>query len=123
MARVFIVIGSASTFIAVALGAFAAHSLKGRLSPESLNVFEVGVRYQFYHAVGLFVVAWTAVHYPHVDIPLSGWLFILGTALFSGSLYAMSLTDARWLGVITPIGGLCFLAGWAWMGWCVWNSE
>ena len=123
MTRLFVIAGSASACIAVALGAFAAHALKTRLSADSLGVFETGVRYQLYHALALFVVAWVASQYPHAQLPVAGWLFIVGTVLFSGSLYAISLTDARWLGVLTPLGGLCFLAGWAWLAWCVWKSS
>jgi uncharacterized membrane protein YgdD (TMEM256/DUF423 family) len=100
-------VGSALMFLAVALGAFAAHGLKARLSPEMLTIFETGVRYQVYHALGLFALA--ATRGPNK----AGWCFVAGIALFSGSLYLLALTGIRKLGMITPIGGLFFLAGWA----------
>ena len=96
----------------VALGAFAAHALKARLSEELLVVFEVGVRYQMYHALALFAVAWAASRWPGIWTSISGWSMIVGIVLFSGSLYLMALTGARWLGAITPVGGLLLLLGW-----------
>ncbi len=97
----------------VALGAFGAHALKDRLTPEMKAVFETGVRYQAYHALGLFLVAWLASQTASRAVPAAGWCFIIGTVLFSGSLYALSLSGVRWLGAITPLGGLLFIAGWA----------
>lgn len=96
----------------VALGAFGAHALKDRLTPEMKLVFETGVRYQAYHALALFVVAWLASQSTSRAVPAAGWCFVGGIALFSGSLYALSLTGVRWLGAITPLGGLLFLVGW-----------
>lgn len=122
MIRLFLVFGSCSALLAVALGAFGAHLLKEKLSPELLTIFEVGVRYQMYHAFGLIAVAWALAQFPGANIVVPGWLFIAGTIVFSGSLYALSVTGARWLGAVTPIGGLCFLAGWAWFAWGVWRS-
>ena len=110
--RLFFALGAASAFIAVAAGAFAAHGLKARLAPDALAVFEVAVRYQMYHALGLFVCAWAAARWPGALATSAGWLFVAGTVVFSGSLYALSLSGVRWLGVITPLGGLAFLAGW-----------
>ena len=115
-------LGSLSAFVAVALGAFAAHFLKDKLTPEMFNIFEVGVRYHFYHALGLFVVAWAITHFTAANISPAGWLFVAGTIIFSGGLYALSLSGVRWFGAITPIGGLCFLGGWLWMGWSVWKG-
>src|SRR5437016_9101191 len=120
MARLFLVTASVSAFFAVAFGAFAAHVLKEKLSPDLFNVFEVAVRYHMYHALGLFMVALAMAQFPNLDVSLTGWLFVAGTIVFSGSLYALSLTGARWLGALTPAGGVCFLAGWAWFGWRVW---
>lgn len=117
MDRLFFAIGALSAFIAVAAGAFGAHGLKARLSPEMLNVFEIGVRYQMFHALALFVVAWAYTRWPVALISASGFLFIGGTVLFSGSLYLLSITGTKWLGAITPFGGLAFLAGWACLGW------
>lgn len=112
MDRLFLALGAISAFIAVAAGAFGAHGLKNRLDAQMLAVFETGVRYQMYHAFALMVVAWAAARWPGTLMTASGWLFIAGTILFSGSLYLLSLTGVRWLGAITPLGGLLFLAGW-----------
>jgi uncharacterized membrane protein YgdD (TMEM256/DUF423 family) len=87
--------------------------LRARLPPDLLAVFETGARYQMYHALALLAVAWAATRWPAVPVRAAGWLFIGGTILFSGSLYLLALTGTRWLGAITPLGGLLFLAGWA----------
>ena len=110
--RLFFGLGAASAFIAVALGAFAAHGLKARLGAELLATFEIGVRYQMFHALGLLAVAWACTRWPGALVLASGWLFVAGTVLFSGSLYALALTGVRGLGIVTPFGGLAFLAGW-----------
>ena len=112
MDRAFALSGSISALIAVAAGAFGAHMLRSRLAPDLLAVFETGARYQMYHALGLFVVAWAATRWPGMPVRMAGWLFVAGTVLFSGSLYLLALSGARWLGAVTPLGGLCFLAGW-----------
>jgi uncharacterized membrane protein YgdD (TMEM256/DUF423 family) len=117
MDRFFFSAGAIAAFIAVALGAFGAHSLRSKLTPEMLNIFEVGVRYQMYHAVGLMAVAWALVRWPDTNLNGAGWSFIVGIIIFSGSLYLLSTTGIRWLGAITPIGGLAFLAGWAILIW------
>ena len=113
MDRLFFAGGALFALIGVAAGAFGAHALKTRLSPDMLAVFEVGVRYQMYHAFALFAVAWAATRWPGGLVTASGVLFIAGTVIFSGSLYALSLSGIRWLGAVTPIGGLLMLAGWA----------
>ena len=105
-------IGAAMMFIGVAMGAFGAHALKTRLAPNLLEAFETGIRYQFVHGLGLFVVAWLAETRDHALLSSAGWLFTVGITLFSGSLYALSLSGARGWGMVTPLGGLCFLAGW-----------
>ena len=110
--RVFFALGAASAFIGVGAGAFGAHGLKTRLAPDLLTVFEVAVRYQMYHALGLLACAWAVGKWPGALTTSAGWLFVAGTLVFSGSLYALSLTGVRWIGAITPIGGLAFLAGW-----------
>jgi uncharacterized membrane protein YgdD (TMEM256/DUF423 family) len=112
MDRLFFSIGAVSAMIAVAAGAFGAHALRARLSPEYLAIFETAARYQMYHALALLAVAWAAVRWPGGSSQWAGWLFVVGTVLFSGSLYALALTGTRWLGAITPVGGLAFLAGW-----------
>ena len=113
MDKTFALAGAISAFIAVAAGAFGAHALRARITPDLLAVFETGARYQMYHALALFAVAWASNHWTGSPIRVAGWLFIGGTVLFSGSLYLLSLTGTRWLGAITPFGGLMFLAGWA----------
>lgn len=112
MERLFFAAGAISAFIGVAAGAFGAHGLKNSLSAEMLAIFETGVRYQMYHAFGLLAVAWAQSRFPSSILTVGGWLFVVGTIIFSGSLYALSLTETRWLGAITPIGGLAFLGGW-----------
>lgn len=114
--------GSLSALTGIALGAFGAHGLKTRLSSDMLAVFETAVQYQMYHAFGLFAVAWVAVQWPQSQAHVAGWLFISGTALFSGSLYVLSLTGIRWWGAVTPFGGVLFLVGWLWLAWSVWRS-
>jgi uncharacterized membrane protein YgdD (TMEM256/DUF423 family) len=119
MDRFFFLSGAIAAFIAVALGAFGAHSLRTKLSPDMLYIFEVGVRYQMYHALGLIAVAWAMTRWPEANLNAAGWAFIVGIVVFSGSLYLLSATDIRWLGAITPIGGLAFLIGWAILVWSV----
>ena len=122
MERIFIILGALSACTGVAAGAFGAHGLKGQLSAEMLSVFEVGVRYQMYHAFALIAAAWVQSKWPSPLVTAGGWLFVIGTVLFSGSLYLMSASGARWLGAITPIGGLSFLAGWVCLAWAAWRA-
>jgi uncharacterized membrane protein YgdD (TMEM256/DUF423 family) len=117
--RSFFALGSLFALLAVGLGAFGAHALKDSFGPGMADVFETGVRYQFYHALGLFAVAYAIARWPASSAGLAGWSFIAGTILFSGSLYALSLTRIKVPGAITPLGGLAFLAGWAILGWTV----
>ena len=104
--------GSLMMFLAVALGAFGAHGLRDILSEEMKGVYETAVRYQVYHALGLFVVAWISTRAPSRSLDWAGWCFLAGILLFSGSLYALSLTGIKKFGAITPLGGLLFLSGW-----------
>jgi uncharacterized membrane protein YgdD (TMEM256/DUF423 family) len=108
--RLFFRLGAISAFIAVAAGAFGAHALRSRLTPDLLAVFETGARYQMYHVVGLFAAAWVGSCRPG---RMAGWCFVVGTVLFSGSLYALALTGVRAWGAITPLGGVALLTGWA----------
>jgi uncharacterized membrane protein YgdD (TMEM256/DUF423 family) len=117
--RLFFGLGAASGFVAVVAGAFGAHALRTRLSADLLGVFETAARYQMYHALALLAVAWAAARWPGALPQWAGWLFVAGTALFSGSLYALALSGVRWLGAITPLGGVAFLAGWICLGLAV----
>jgi uncharacterized membrane protein YgdD (TMEM256/DUF423 family) len=115
-----VALGAALAGLGVAVGAFGAHGLQGRVPPEMLTIFEVGVRYQMYHALALVLLGLFAGRGPSpapLEVPPgvgpAAWLFVAGIVLFSGSLYALVLTGTRWLGAITPIGGVAFLAGWA----------
>ena len=112
MDRLFVALGSLSAGLSVAFGAFGAHALRARLSAADLATFETGARYQMYHALALLAVAWIAAHWPGTLPRAAGWLFVAGTLLFSGSLYTLVLSGQRWLGAVTPLGGVAFLAGW-----------
>src|SRR5262245_58436350 len=104
-------------FLAVAAGAFGAHALRARLTPGDLEIFETAARYQMYHALALLAAAWAVGRGPGGAAQLAGWLFLGGTVVFSGSLYLLVLTGQRWLGAVTPIGGLGLLAGWLALAW------
>lgn len=117
MDRLFFALGAALAFTGVAAGAFGAHGLRGRVTPELLEVFETGARYHVYHALGLLAVAWAATRWPGPGTTAAGWLFVAGIVLFSGSLYLLALTGQRWLGAVTPLGGVAFLAGWLALVW------
>ena len=117
MDRTFLLIGALAAFLGVAFGAFGAHALRARLSPEALAVFETGVRYQMYHAFAVLIVALALVHLDGWAVRAAGWLFTIGIVLFSGSLYAVAFTGIRTFGAITPIGGVAFLAGWLLLVW------
>ena len=112
MSRTFLMLGALSAGLAVAFGAFGAHALRARLSVADLATFETGVRYQMYHALALLAVAWVVHQWPGGLPRAAGWLFVVGTVIFSGTLYTLVLTGQRWLGAVTPIGGVAFLAGW-----------
>jgi uncharacterized membrane protein YgdD (TMEM256/DUF423 family) len=106
----------------VTLGAFGAHGLRARISPEMLAVFETGVRYQMYHALALIAVAWAISRWGTPPLRAAGWLFLAGTILFSGSLYLLALTGVRGLGAVTPFGGLCILARWLLLAFGEWRA-
>ncbi len=113
MDRLFFVLAALSAVLAVALGAFGAHALRDRLSADMLQTFETGVRYQMYHALALFVVSFALARFSSAGwLNVAGWGFVIGTVLFSGSLYLLAGTGVRWLGAITPFGGVAFILGW-----------
>jgi uncharacterized membrane protein YgdD (TMEM256/DUF423 family) len=122
MARTFWVLGCIFGFLGVGAGAFGAHALRARLPADLLAVFETGARYQMYHALALLAVATIASRAPTGAASAAGWLFTAGIVLFSGSLYLLALTGTRWLGAITPLGGVCFLAGWAALALAGWAA-
>ncbi len=117
MDRLFFALGAAFAFLGVALGAFGAHVLTGRLPADRLAIFEVGVRYQMYHALGLLAVAWAWSRWPGVASAWAGWLFTGGIIVFSGTLYLLAFGAPRWWGAVTPLGGLAMLGGWVVLGW------
>lgn len=123
MDRVFFGIGALLAGLGVMAGAFGSHALRSRLSPDMLNVFEIAVRYQLIHALGLMAVAWAATRWPGVAVNAAGWLFIAGIVLFSGSLYLLTVVGTRGLGIITPIGGGLMMAGWACLAWAALSSR
>lgn len=115
-------ITSFSGLFAVALGAFGAHGLKEKLSADMLAVYHTGVQYHFYHTLTLFGVSLLMLQLPQsVALRWSASLFCIGIVVFSGSLYVLSVTGLRWLGAITPLGGVAFLAGWILLAIAVWN--
>jgi uncharacterized membrane protein YgdD (TMEM256/DUF423 family) len=114
MDKLFFILGSISAGLGVAIGAFGAHGLRARLTADLLQTFETGVRYHLYHALALFVVAFALTRWQQTSglSTAAGWLFVVGIILFSGSLYLLAITGVRWLGAITPLGGVAFIAGW-----------
>ena len=123
MERTFAGIGAVLALVAVGLGAFGAHGLRPTLSAADMATFETAARYQMYHALGLIAVAWVYSRWPGTLVVVAGWLFVAGTVVFSGSLYTLVLTGQRWLGAVTPLGGLCFLVGWALIAWTAFRAS
>ena len=121
MSRAWLTVGSILAALGVALGAFGAHGLKTRVSPDDLAIWETASRYHLIHAVGLIAVAWATERWPGGWTQASGWLLAVGVVVFSGSLYALVLTGQRWLGAVTPLGGLCFIAGWIALAVSAWR--
>lgn len=119
MDRFLIIAGAVAAGLAVVLGAFGAHALEGRVTPERLETFETGVRYQMYHSLALLFVGWAAAQHLGDLAVWAGYLFIFGIIVFSGSLYLLVLTDTGWLGAITPFGGAAFIAGWGLLVWAL----
>jgi len=122
MTRIFFALGAASALLGVAAGAFGAHGLEGRVPAARLDTWETAAHYHIVHALALLAVAWASTQWPGRATDAAGWLFVLGTLLFSGSLYLLTLTGVRWLGAVTPLGGVAFLAGWACLIWAALKS-
>ena len=120
--RHFLFLGSLFALTGVAAGAFGVHVLKTILDANMLVVYDTATRYQMYHAFALFVVAWTGYQFPQANVGAAGWCFVGGTVLFSGSLYLVALLGIRWLGAVTPVGGVLFLVGWGLLGWGCWKA-
>lgn len=124
MPRTFLMLGAINALLCVAFGAFGAHGLKQSLSAEMLTVYQTGVQYHFYHSLGLIIVGLVLLHIPKSkSVLLSGWLMLGGIVLFSASLYALSLTEIRALGAITPLGGIAFLSAWLLLAYGVKNTK
>lgn len=124
MAKTYLLIAAMNGFIAVALGAFGAHGLKQRLSADLLAVYQTGVQYHFYHTLALLAVGLLMLQWPlNNSLRWSALLFCIGIVIFSGSLYVLSISGVRWLGAITPIGGVAFLAGWIMLGVAILKAE
>jgi len=120
--KTFFVLGALLAALAVGLGAFGAHALRSALTPEDLATFEIGVRYQMYHALALLGVAWATTQWPGAAVTVAGWAFVTGIVIFSGSLYTLVLSGQRWLGAVTPLGGVSFMIGWALLAWSAWRG-
>ena len=123
MSQRWFVLGSSLAALGVALGAFGAHGLKARVGPELLATWETAARYHLIHALALLATAWAASRWPGPAVNTAGWLFLAGVLLFSGSLYALVLTNTRALGAITPLGGLCLIAGWLALALAAWRGR
>ena len=123
MPRLIFLAGTIAAGLGVMLGAFGAHALANSVTEARLGTFETGVRYQMYHALALLFVGWLMVQQPSVWVQAAALLFVVGIFLFSGSLYALVLTDVRWLGMITPLGGVAFVGGWSCLFVALWKSH
>lgn len=120
--KTFLALGAIFAALGVVFGAFGAHALRSTMSPDDLATFETGVRYQMYHALALIAVAWATTQWESTTVTLAGWAFVVGILIFSGSLYLLVLSGQRWLGAITPIGGVALIAGWILLAWSAWRA-
>lgn len=120
--KLFFALGATFGGLAVVLGAFGAHALRSTLGSDDLATFEIGVRYQMYHALALLAVAWAMTRWEAGALAVAGWAFVAGILVFSGSLYVLVLTGQRWLGAVTPLGGVAFIVGWALLAWTALRS-
>ncbi len=124
MSKTFLSLGAINAFLCVALGAFGAHGLKNSLSADMLVVFHTAVQYHFYHALALMMIGLILIHFAKSKlIALSGWLMLLGIILFCGSLYILSLTGVRGLGIVAPLGGFSLLSAWALLATGLWKAK
>jgi uncharacterized membrane protein YgdD (TMEM256/DUF423 family) len=122
MSKLFLILGSINAAVAVTMGAFGAHSLKAKISEEMLSVFQTGVQYHFYHSLGLLIIGLLTLYFQSGKyLYAAGWIMLFGIILFSGSLYIMSTTNTRWLGMITPFGGIAFIISWVCIAAAVWR--
>lgn len=124
MERLLFMLASLLGGVGVGLGAFGAHAMRGRIAENLIANYETGVRYHFYHALALFAVVIAIQRWPNSTLPvIAGWLFVIGVVIFSGSLYVMAFTGLRWLGAITPIGGVALIAGWVCLLLVAWRGN
>ncbi|MDJ0619695.1 MAG: DUF423 domain-containing protein [Calothrix sp. MO_192.B10] len=125
MTQIFLSLGAILGGLSVAIGAFGSHILRSKISERSLEIFSTGVRYQMFHALGLLIVALllTRMESPPTTLVTSGWLFIIGVVIFSGSLYALSITGIKSLGAVAPFGGLALMVGWGALAIAAWNWQ
>jgi len=122
MSKLFLILGSINGAAAVCMGAFGAHFLKTKISEDMLSVFQTAVQYHFYHSLGLMIIGILANYSkPEKYLGISGWMMFIGIILFSGSLYVLSTTTTRWIGIITPFGGLAFIISWLLIAISVWK--
>lgn len=121
--RKFFILGAVFAALGVATGAFGAHALEGQLSEDLVSIFETGARYQLIHALALLAAGWASTRWSEKHTTIAGWAFVVGILIFSGSLYALSLSGIRVLGAITPIGGVAFIVGWLMLAWAAWKSR
>jgi len=119
----FFLLGVVMAGLAIVFGAFAAHAIKGHVPADRYDDFLTGARYHLPQALALFAVSRAAVRWPSRAVTLAGWLFVVGICLFCGSLYLLGVTGQRWLGAVTPVGGLAFIVGWAALAWAVWSGR
>lgn len=124
MAKLFLILGTVNASVVVVMGAFGAHSLKTKISGDMLSVFQTAAQYHFYHSLGLMIIGILAIFFKSEKyLRIAGWMMFTGIILFSGSLYVLSITSTRWVGIITPFGGIAFIISWVFVAISVWNRS